>query len=280
VKAEDFFTGAPGERRLYDGLLRRLRVEPLSNTSDIDAAIGLLSLVRENLQHVAEWNTPGGVDTDHDIALVLKVLRAVLGRIGVEMPDLPFRDYASLKAVFIRNGWMYNSLFRQEREIFVADFLEPVAAELATLEEAEFARTLADPVPSRPGTGWREVDDELAGLRQAFASASTAQQFSNVGNICVRVLEVVGEVVHDPTRHLQQGESSLPRDKAKDRITRFVETQLSGSAHAELRRLARVAVELAHLQKHRTSPGRRDVGITADAVVLLVSILQRLSAAD
>jgi hypothetical protein len=270
VRARDFFTGADGQERLFVGLLEEIRRSPLRDTSDVEVAIGLLRLVRENLEHVAYRGYPKNLDTDDDIALVLKVLRAVLGRVDVEWPDLPFRDYASLRLVFVRNGWQHESLRREERLLWVADLLEPAAARLEDLEQKEFERSLVQLILPPRGQGWQEVDEEIAGLRSMFAAASTSQQFANVGNACVRVLESVGEVVHD----LEPAEPALTRDKSKERIVRFVETRLSGSDNAELRRLARTAVALAHHQKHRTNPTRRDVGMTADAVLVVVNMLR------
>ena len=228
VRARDFFTDAKGDRRLDVGLLEELRRGPLRDSSDVDVAIALLRLVRKNLEHVARSGSPKNIKADDDIALALKVLRAVLGRIGVELPYLPFRDYTSLQLAFLRQGWGSVILYDEERLVWVGDMLEPVAARLANLEEEEFQRTLAEPVSSPVGPWWRDVDDEIAGLRRSFASASTAQQYSNLGNSCVRILEAVGEAVHDPAQHLQPGESPLARDKVKERITRFHRCSTSG----------------------------------------------------
>jgi len=40
------------------------------------------------------------------------------------------------------------------------------------------------------------------------------------------------------------------------------------------------AIALAHEVKHRETPGRRDAGVVADAVILLANILRRLAEPD
>lgn len=253
-------------------LLESLRCGPLADRGDLEVASGLLSLVHENFE---AFGTDGGeaIRSDAEIALALNVLRAVLRRLDVNLPELPFRDYRTFKSYWRREGM---SSYQARRDCLNA-FFRPIVARLAQLEERATEYTLARPVPPHEVLGWSRVDEEIAQLRFGFSAATTAQQYSNVGNACVRVLEALSEIVHDPEKHLRPGEPPLPRDKTKERFDRFIEAELPGSENAELRKLARAAIELAHRQKHRISPNRRDVGMTADAVILLANLLRRLA---
>jgi hypothetical protein len=270
VRPDDFLIEY-GDKVRVD-LLEDLRRGPLPGTSDIVAAFGLLLLIRENFEQSVRFAHTPTMPADHDMALALRTLRAVLRRVGIDPPALPFRDYSSLEAEIRRKGWENAAAYDNNSLMWLADLLEPIAVRLEEVEEEEFQRSLAEPVSPSGAPGWRAVDEEIAGLRSMFAAASTAQQFANVGNACVRVLERAGDVVHDLVP-----EPPLPRDKSKERMDRFVEARLPGPGNAELRKLSRAAVELAHRQKHRTNPTRRDVGITADAAVLVVNMLRRLA---
>jgi hypothetical protein len=51
---------------------------------------------------------------------------------------------------------------------------------------------------------------------------------------------------------------------------------LPGKGNEELRRLAKTTIEAAQAMKHRGTPTRTEVGIAADAVILLANMLRRL----
>ncbi|MFI0479387.1 hypothetical protein [Actinomadura sp. 9N215] len=67
-----------------------------------------------------------------------------------------------------------------------------------------------------------------------------------------------------------------PVDKTKIRIGRYIEDALAGSEHADLRKLARGAIDLAQHIKHDSAATRREAGIAADTVILLANILRRI----
>ncbi|MEV0052449.1 hypothetical protein AB0H34_18330 [Saccharopolyspora shandongensis] len=128
----------------------------------------------------------------------------------------------------------------------------------------------------RFSTGWAAVDEEIRELRRRFRTSSTPQDYRAIGTHCVGVIEALSRTVYDPTRHLRAGETEPPVDKSKQRIDRYIEDALPGSANEELRGLAKRAVAVAHQVKHRTTPSRRDAGIASDTVILLANILRRL----
>jgi len=93
----------------------------------------------------------------------------------------------------------------------------------------------------------------------------------------VAVLERLSEVVFDPELHLKEGEQVPPVTNTKDRLGRFVEHAASGPPNAEIRKVARAAIELAQAVKHQGEPTRRNAGIAADSVILLANLLRRLA---
>lgn len=136
-------------------------------------------------------------------------------------------------------------------------------------------------ITTTPREGWPRVDQEISELRRHFESASTAQDYSNVGNDCVSTLEALSATAYDRDRHGREGEAELKVAKTRDRLDRFVETELTGPGNAELRRLARATIEAAQPVKHRReTTTRTDAGIAADSVILLANMLRRIAATE
>jgi hypothetical protein len=66
------------------------------------------------------------------------------------------------------------------------------------------------------------------------------------------------------------------RDRTKDRFEAVIAHALPGPENDRLRKLARALVEQAQEVKHSRTPSRRDAGIAADSVIMLVNMLRRL----
>jgi hypothetical protein len=279
VRADDFLDisestdplGVPTVHVRTD-LFEQLRRGPVADTPDLTAAAALTDLVHRELE---AFGTGGGQRLqDEELELALKAWRQVLKRLGIDAPDLPFRNFATFYGY-----WKHNDLSGswQARRDCLATFFNPLYPKFDAMEERELESQLANAVSPRGRLDWPTVDAELDQLRRRFASASTPQDYSAVGTACVRVLEALGEVVYDPAKHLRTGEQVPARDKTNMRIGRYVEDALPGADNAEIRKLANAASALAHQVKHRRTPDRVAAGIAADTVILLANILRRLS---
>jgi hypothetical protein len=257
--------------RVRTELFEQLRRGPLSNVADLVAAGALTHLVYRELE---AYGTGGGQRLqDEELELALKAWRRTLQRIGIDAPDLPFRNFATFYAYWKRNdlsgSW-------QARRDSLAGFFDPLYPIFDAMEECELESQLTNAVSPRGRLDWPIVDAELDQLRRRFAAASTFQDYSAVGTACVRVLEALGEVVYDPAKHLRDGEQVPPRDKTNLRLGRYVEVAIPGPDNADLRKLINAASALAHQVKHRRTPDREAAGIAADSVLLLANILRRL----
>jgi hypothetical protein len=65
--------------------------------------------------------------------------------------------------------------------------------------------------------------------------------------------------------------------QTKQRLSRVVEDRLADPGNAEMRKLARAAIEAAQAVKHNATPDRLSAGLAADAVILVANLLRRLS---
>ena len=63
---------------------------------------------------------------------------------------------------------------------------------------------------------------------------------------------------------------------SKNQLERVVDVELPGPANSELRSFVRNAVSLAHSIKHAPNSSRREAGIIADSVIMLVNIFRRM----
>ena len=78
----------------------------------------------------------------------------------------------------------------------LSDLFDPVHERLADLEAGSMTSQRAQPVTSHRRTGWIRVDEEIAELRRHFQAATTPQDYRNIGNDCVIVLERLSEVAY------------------------------------------------------------------------------------
>jgi len=277
VHLDDFFCddhsptnpfGTP-TRVLRDDVLAQLRAGPLPNDDDLDTAIALTHLVHSELQ---KYGTGGGETfSDSQIEAAQRALRSVLGRHGIDL-RLPWRDFGGFRTYWLNhdghNSW-------QARREMLHEFFGPVETELDRLEEIQLGAVVAEGVSPHSATGWTAVDAELTELKRRFRSASTPQDYRDVGNRAVAVLEALSGTVYDPKRHLRPDEEEPPVANIKQRLERYVEESLGGADNVEVRGLAKKVIVLAQAVKHQPS-SRRDAGITADAVILLANILRRV----
>ena len=273
VTPEDFFEDDffSGQRVLRRELLDGVRAGTYNDRSDVEVAVALLRLAHDELQ---AYGTDGAERTDEQgIRLILRTSRQLLKRLGIVL-ELPFSDYRTFRTHWVANDG-YGSW--QARRDILNELFEPLHLELAELEDDELGSVLAKPITSHPGTGWNRVDTEINELRRHFHAARSAQDYRNVGNDCVAVLERLSEVAFDPEIHLEEGEQVPPVANTKVRLGKFVDHAAPSPANAEIRRVARAAIELAQAIKHQGEPTRRNAGIAADSVILLANLLRRLA---
>lgn len=278
MRQEDFYVeltstdpwGAP-QRVLNEELVERVFASTDSR-SDVEVAVPLARLVHDEFE---AYGTDGSQRvSDIESRGVMSALRAVLRRLDVAF-DPPFTDFNDFMRYWKRVGASGTGGWQARRNI-LGDVFNPVHDQLADLQAGVLRSVLAQPVTTHPRTGWTRVDDEIAELRRHFQGAKTPQDFRNIGNDCVIVLERLSEAAYVPSRHLVAGTDPPPVAKTKDRFERVVEVDLPGPENAELRKLVRAAIEQAQAVKHRT-PNRRQAGIAADSVILLANIFRRLA---
>jgi hypothetical protein len=253
-------------------LIRQVHSGTATSPTDIDAAVALARLVHDEYNERGTSNHPRF--TVDESRASMSALRAVLGRLNVPFSP-PFSDFDEFHQYWKREGASGAGGWKARRQI-LDNVFNPLHDLLADIQAGTLTHELAEPATERPRTGWTHVDEEVAELRRHFREAKTSQDYRNIGNDCVIVLEKLSATAYRKDRHLPAGEDEPPVAKTKARLDRVVEVELDGSSNSELRKLVRAAIEQAQSVKHRT-PDRRQAGIAADSVILLANIFRRLA---
>ncbi|WP_433122531.1 hypothetical protein ACQ7FX_13970 [Arthrobacter koreensis] len=256
---------------LNTGLIERIHAGPIPTATDVEIAVPLARVVHDEFVSRGTDNSPR-ISVPESRA-VMAALRAVLKRLNIDFKP-PFTDFDAFYKFWKNNGGSGSWAARREilRELF-----DPLHEQLADLEAGTIASSLAESVSTRPRTGWTRVDEEIAELRRHFQNAKTEQDYRNVGNDCVIIMERLSEAAYARDRHLFEGEEDPPVANTKNRLDRVVEVELPGSKNAALRKLVKAAIEQAQGVKHGATLNRQYAGVAADSVILLANILRRLS---
>ena len=273
MRIDDFFIDEGSEAVDVD-LLEALRAAPLGDRTDLEVAIALAQLLDE--QFVRYGTDSSQTLSDEESRVAMRALRAVLDRLGVSFAP-PFRDFRSFHAYWGTHGG-YGTW--AARRTMVSELFGPVHEELERREEVALRGDLVEPISPHRATGWPAVDIEIAEMRRHFHSARTPQDYRNVGNDVVAVLEGLSVAAYVRSRHLFEGETEPAISQTKDRLARVVEVDFQGTGGAELRRLARATIELAQAVKHNPAGSRNQAGIAADAAIQLANMIRRIQEPD
>lgn len=131
---------------LHLGRLELVRREPQSEPNDVDAAVDLSRLAHSELEAFGS----GGVQTldDDEIAAVLRTLRTVLKRLGVQF-DLPFRDFKGFHGFWSSEG-MSGSGGWAARRAYLSNVFNPVFTRLDDLDDEQGTRSGLRGVDGQP----------------------------------------------------------------------------------------------------------------------------------
>jgi hypothetical protein len=278
VRVDDFFKdqaapfGGYARPILDIDLLQQLRRGPIAGHTDAEAALALTQLARREFN---AYGTDGGQTvTEVGSREILRTLTALARRLNIAEYDPPFSDFATFRTYWTQNEGYGSWAARRE---MVTRFFEPLQQRLEVLEDDALSGELAGPVTPADNMGWPVVDEEVKELRRHFHAAQTVQDYRNIGNDCVAVLEALSATVYDPARHLREGETEPPIASTKNRLERYADDALPGPGNAEIRALVKKTIEFAQAVKHNPDGTRVRAGIAADAVIQLANILRRLA---
>ena len=253
-------------------LLRSLRAHAVATYSDLEAAITLARFARDQFERYGSGGSPEL--TDAQSREVVRTLGSLCDRLGIPT-NFPFRDFSGFKSYWVANRG-YGS-YGARREM-VQQIFGPVLEELERRENDALKGELSEPISPLGRTSWDAVDAEIAELRRHFHTARTPQDYRNIGNDVVAVLEALSAACYDPSRHLRAGEMEPAVAQTKNRLGRVIEIEFAAEGSDELVRLAKASIDVAQAVKHNPAGSRVRAGIAADAVIQLANIVRRMRA--
>ncbi|WP_405551034.1 hypothetical protein OG215_40350 (plasmid) [Streptomyces globisporus] len=125
-------------------LVESLRFGPLSAHPDLDVAVALTRLLHEDF--VSRGTSHDERMNDEEVVLAVKAHRAVLERLGLEPPQLPFRHHSGFFDYWRRNNMSGGGGWQARREC-IEELLGPTRQALEDLQEAEYEQSVHERPP-------------------------------------------------------------------------------------------------------------------------------------
>jgi hypothetical protein len=161
-------------------------------------------------------------------------------------------------------------------DAFVNDAFEKNGAPCRLVEgQIEWADELAGEQPLTTDLGDRpRLREEIAGIRERFRAATCADDYSDVGNRCVRAVTALADLVFEPAIDLADRDEPPKADAAKRKLELFFQARLPGKDAKAMREASTAAWDIAQKVKHRQNPARNETGAAVSALCLLVDLVE------
>lgn len=119
------------------------------------------------------------------------------------------------------------------------------------------------------------LERRLDGLRSTYETASTLDDFQDVGRRAREILIDLGQLAFDEAM-LAPGQAVPGRSDAKARLDLVFERRFAGAANEEMRRFMKAAVALANSVTHSGNTAAVHAYAVAQATLLLVRVVGQL----
>ena len=127
--------------------------------------------------------------------------------------------------------------------------------------------------------GWQRVDRTMDRIRELLATASTQEQFQEVGVLCRDGLISLAQAVFDSERHppLPDDNTDVSDTDVKRMIARYVASECPGASSQEVRKCVNSAVDLANKVTHRRTSAYRDAALCVQATFNVIGLIAIIS---
>ena len=127
--------------------------------------------------------------------------------------------------------------------------------------------------------GWQRVDRTMDRIRELLNTASTEEQFQEVGVLCREGLISVAQAVFVASLHppLPNDITDVSDSDSKRMIARYVASEYPGASSQEVRKCVNSSVDLANKVTHRRTSTYRDAALCAQATFNAIGLVAILS---
>lgn len=126
-------------------------------------------------------------------------------------------------------------------------------------------------------TGWPKVDRQIDEVRLRLREATAEEQFQSIGHLCREALISVAQAVYNRERHPSLDGVEPSTTDAKRMLDAFINVEIPGAAHANGRRHAKAAVDLANDVQHDRTATFQEAALCAVATVSVIRIVAIVS---
>ena len=278
LRQEDLFVTVDGNwgtsESINHEMLENLRKAPLLEHTDIECIEALTILLKNELINRGTGKKWSSV-ADHDFRIIVSTSVQVAHRIGLTFPKLPFRDLSGFEAYWKSKGMVGDGSWQQRRN-FVTSLFDGFENEISDYLHSIPQVSLGDPLVISGTASWESIDLEVQDLRSRYASSANVADYNSVGLQCVRITELLAEMVFDEQRHLEDDVDPPHAGQTKNKFDLVIQQEFPGEGNHEIRKSMRSTIDLAQTLKHRRNPKKREVAIAADATILLVNMMRSL----
>jgi hypothetical protein len=192
-------------------------------------------------------------------------IAAELRRRGLADPN----PYGDLWAWY--GHWSANLAGYASRRAYISELYHPLLDAIDHLDERNLGGRLQEAV-----TGWDRVDDQLAQLRERFATANSVEDFQAVGLLCRDVFISLAEATFVADDHLPEREELPGPADAKRRLGFVVDVVAAGGSNQELRALLKATFDFANKVQHARAATLDEAALVAEATVASVNLMRVL----
>lgn len=258
---------------LDQDLTLRISCDTIPDFTDIEIAEAICTLARNEL--IACANGLKQTLTDSEFRTLARAGMATSRRLGIEFPRLPFRDFTSFQSWWKAEG-MTDSGSWQLRRGWVQEAFQPYDLQITELILTMPDTTLIDPVPTATNASWDTIETEITHLRHRYTQAQRPDELCSVGLACVRITEILAELVFDEHTHLIPSEEPPHKGATINRFTYVIDHELKGPGNAEMRKIVRSVIPLTQSLKHATNPTKKVAALACDSTIVLVNMMRNI----
>lgn len=227
---------------------------------DTETPEGLADLVDAQRTLLISVSTGGPRIDDTDAAYKQRhrLLKAGLERLGIEPPF-------KWNSLWDWYGYYSGKLGSYaERRTYINSLADPVLDRLLRMQPPGVVAEWG-PVPET----WAAVNRRVEELRSRTAEASSTDDYQDLGRRSREIIIAAVNLVFTPEM-VPLGDDVPKGADAKNRLEHIMNSLVPGTAHAELRKLMRTALELSHKVTHSEGITKVDAFAAAQAAVLVV----------
>lgn len=166
--------------------------------------------------------------------------------------------------------WNSNLRSYQERREYIGKLFDPFIASLR--DNNSFSKEGVIKVIEY--TGWERIDRTADKIKQSYLNAKNEEEFQTIGLLCRENLISLSNEIYDERKHLEFCDTPPSPSDSKRKIDAYIQFNLSGKSNENIRKFAKVAIDLANEVTHKRTASKKDAGLSITATSAIINIIR------